>query len=246
MISCDYPIKVGSIFKWHETNTYWICFMQDRTELAYFRGECRECNYKINWVDKDRIKRETLLSVIGPSVAQIRTSSSMAAKIAEDFPNANLKILAQDNELNRGYLQRYGKFLIKGVTYIIHEIDNLSMPGVIQLTAVEHYSNLIEENVETNVYNNWNVQPIIEEYPTDYAIEGPQAIKPTFEYEFETMIGNGVWSVLETKAPVKFISSKTEKKIILVWGSMKSGSFTLVYTANGKEYKRHIIVESLM
>lgn len=58
---------VGDIFKWENTGTYWICFTQDRTELAYFRGQCRRCDYKVQWVNGDREVLETYLSVIGPT-----------------------------------------------------------------------------------------------------------------------------------------------------------------------------------
>jgi len=39
--------KVGTVFNWEETDTHWICYSQDRTELAYFKGSCRRCDYVI-------------------------------------------------------------------------------------------------------------------------------------------------------------------------------------------------------
>ena len=83
----DNGFKVGDIFKWENTDTFWIIFLQERTELAYFRGECRRCDYKVEWVDADKNVQEALMSVIGPTVPTLRTSSSMQAKVAGDFPN---------------------------------------------------------------------------------------------------------------------------------------------------------------
>lgn len=193
----DSGFKVGDIFKWENTDTFWIIFLQERTELAYFRGECRRCDYKVEWVDADKNVQEALMSVIGPTVPTLRTSSSMQAKVSEDFPNQNLKILVTDNELNRGFFHRYQRFLLQGTAYHIEAVDRLSMPGVIQLNATEHYANLIEDDVEENLRNAWNVMPIMEEHPTDYAIDGPAVIKPKYEAYYEAIIAGGEWIIVE-------------------------------------------------
>lgn len=256
MISTEFKngVKVGTYFHWENTNTHWICFMQDKTELAYFRGECRECNFKVQWVDKDKRLLETLISVIGPSATQIRTSSSMQAKLAEDFPNANLKILVQDNPANRGFFVRYQTMIIQGTAFIIEQVDALSMPGVLQLQATEHYANLIEDDVESNISNAWNVQPIIPEYPTDYAIEGPLTVKPQLDTVFTTPMSGGTWIVIENqdlpmnakRNPATLITDVTQSSITVVWDSMKSGMFTLGYKMpSGQIYQKAVLVESL-
>lgn len=257
MISIPYEsgYKVGDIFKWHNTDTFWISFLQDKTELAYFRGHCRRCDYKVQWVNKDREVLDTLISVIGPSVPTLRTSSSMQAKVAEDFPNANLKVLTTDNEQNRQYFNRYQRFILKGTTYIIEEVDNLSMPGVIQMTATEHYSNKLEDDVENNLLNAWNVQPIIPSHVSDYAIDGPNTIKPKFENKYEALTIGGRWIIVENKdvpdksnLPAKFVELDLgQKTVTLYWDSLKSGQFTLGYLMpNGILYQKAILVESLM
>lgn len=247
--------KVGEIFSWENTDTKWICFMEDKTELAYFRGECRRCDHKIKWIDKDRQECETLVSVIGPSAPSLRTSSSMQAKVAQDFPNANLVMLVQDNERNAGFFHRYQVFLIKGIAYHIEHIDNLSMPGIIQVMAIEHYVNKIEHDIENSVTNVWNVQPILEDEPTGYMIEGPLTTKPMFKTEYSVPLTGGQWMILENVSapkdkllPAKFVESDhTLKTITVYWDAITSGSFTLAYkTAQGQIYQRHILVESLM
>lgn len=257
MVSVSYEsnFKVGSIFKWENTDTLWIVFLQDKTELAYFRGECRRCDYKVNWVDGDRQLQESLLSVIGPSVPTLRTSSSMQAKVAEDFPNANLKIIVQDNDINRGFFRRYQTFLIQGIAYKIEELDYLSMPGVIQFTATEHYVNKMEDDVEENIRNAWNVQPVVPTHLTDYMIDGPSTVKPYYEAEFEALTTGGQWVIVENMhrtdgkgIPTKFIEyDNTQKKIHVMWDSPKSGGYTIGYTAaNGQIYQRYVVVESMM
>jgi hypothetical protein len=43
----------GDVFEWIGTGTYWIIYLQELTELAYFRGDIRKCQYQINWEDED-------------------------------------------------------------------------------------------------------------------------------------------------------------------------------------------------
>jgi len=48
-VGYEYDYKPGDIFKWLNTDTYWIVYLQDLTELAYFRGDIRKCRYTISW-----------------------------------------------------------------------------------------------------------------------------------------------------------------------------------------------------
>lgn len=255
-IPFDAGFKVGSIFHWKNTDTHWICFLQDKTELAYFRGECRRCDHEVNWVDVDQELQTTLLSVIGPTAPTLRTSSSMQAKVAEDFPNANLKMLVPDSERNRGFFHRYQTFLIQGFAFQIEQIDFLSMPGVIQLNATEHYANLIEDDVEQNIRNAWNIKPIETRHSSEYFIQGPSFVKPYYEARFEAITIGGEWVIVEhmnlgpkdKRLPVKFIESDTfQKTITVMWDDPRRGNYTIGYKMpNGQLYQRYIEVESLM
>jgi len=119
MISTEYKngYQPGTIFAWRNTGTFWICYAQDITELAYFRGECRKCDYKVHWVDKDKQVRETLISVIGPTPPAITSNSSMTAAFTEDMPNNQLKVLTSDTEQNMAYFEKYQNFYLKRVRY---------------------------------------------------------------------------------------------------------------------------------
>ena len=248
-VEFDSGFKVGTVFKWLETNTYWIIFIDHKTELAYFRGDCRRCDYTASWVDGDRRVQTTPMSVIGPSTPSLATSSSMQATLAEDFPNADLKIMVPDNEKNNVFFKRYQTFLLKGITYQVEQVDDLSMPGVIQLNCKEYYGNRIEDDVEENLRNAWNVQPIIEESPSEYMIEGPDTVKPKFVAEFKSLVSGGEWVLVDgknTKAVFEDLDT-FQDTIHVKWDSMMSGQYTLGYkTKNGELYQKNILVESLM
>lgn len=245
--------KPGDIFRWENTQTFWICYMQSHSELAYFRGNCRRCDYKVQWVDGERQVQETLISVIGPSNPDY--ISSIGGHDSVDLPNANLVVLTTDNERNRAYFQQYQKFLLKGFTYKVDQIDNISMPGVIQMNCSRYYTNLVEDDVENDVMNTWNVQPIMKEYPTEYGIEGPIAIKPQYRAEFKAIVAGGEWVIVENlelprsrQLPAKFEELDVFQQTIHVyWDAMSTGAFTIGYRLpDGTMYQRYVVVESLM
>ena len=68
MISIDFAsgFKPGDVFEWKNTGTYWLIYLQDLTELAYFRGDARKCTYEINWLDNG-VKKSAYAAVRGPA-----------------------------------------------------------------------------------------------------------------------------------------------------------------------------------
>lgn len=248
----DSGVKVGNILHWQNTNSYWIIFLQDKDELSYFRGQCRRCDYVVQWVDKNRILHKAPVSVIGPTNPQLGQMNIANSQI--DIPTGNIALLTQDNPIYREYFTRYQKILLKGKTYKIEMIDNISMPGVIQINASEYYTERIQDG--DGIRNSYNVQPLVEHHNSEYGINGPRMIKPYFEAEYQTFVPNGYWVIQEVeelpplqknKFPAQIIDQdNTQKKIHLKWSSPKTGNFTLEYHTENKTYQFNIIVQSLM
>ena len=44
-IGFEHEFHTGDIFEWIDTNTYWLIYLQETTEAAYFRGDIRKCRY---------------------------------------------------------------------------------------------------------------------------------------------------------------------------------------------------------
>jgi len=44
-VGFEYNFKCGDVFEWLGTKTHWLVYLQDLTELAYFRGDIRKCSY---------------------------------------------------------------------------------------------------------------------------------------------------------------------------------------------------------
>ena len=73
--------KVGDVFTWHgrqgnaTVDSQWIIYLQDLTELAYFRANIRRCSYKINWIDKNGEKCSSYIAIRGPKENKITAVS---------------------------------------------------------------------------------------------------------------------------------------------------------------------------
>lgn len=239
----EYNFAPGDVFKWINTNTYWLIYLQDLTELAYFRGDIRKCSHQISWQDEDG-EHSTYAALRGPVETKINYIQKHG--ISVDTPNYSLNILMPKSEAAVKYFQRYQKFYLKGdkdynICWRVEAVDWLSMPGIIEINAVEYYANEIEDDIKNGIVGGLIAEPVD---PNPEAIndiiKGESFIKPKKEYEY-TYIGNtiGEWSI-EHNVPVKITSSG--KTVKIKWIASVSGQFDLFY---GGLYKKTIVVESL-
>ena len=241
-VGYEHHFECGDIFEWKGTETYWLIYLQDLTELAYFRGDIRKCSHQINWEDENG-KHSTYAAIRGPVETKINYIQKHG--ISVDTPNYSLNILLPKTEDTLSYFQRYNKFYLADdelkVCWRIEAIDWLSMPGILEINAVEYYANEFEDNLENGTVGTLKTEPI---NPNNSFIEdtitGETFIKPKKEYEYE-YIGNlvGKWPVKENY-PIKLIQDG--KKVKLRWLNTYSGQFDLIYADC---FKKTIVVQSL-
>lgn len=238
----DYNYEPGTIFEWLGTNTYWLIYLQELTELAYFRGDIRKCSHEITWEDEDG-QHSTFAAIRGPVETQIDYIQKHG--ISVDNPNLSLNILMPLNEFTLKYFQRYQKFYLKNdvkkVCWRVTAIDWLSMPGILEVNAVEYYANETEDDIENGIIGGLIVEPANPNNKfIDEVIKGESFIKPKLKYQY-TYKGNleGSWSV-DKDIPV--LLEQDGKTVTITWLKTFSGQFDLYY-ANA--YKKTIVVESL-
>ena len=241
-VGYEHHFECGDIFEWKGTETYWLIYLQDLTELAYFRGDIRKCSHQINWEDENG-KHSTYAAIRGPVETKINYIQKHG--ISVDNPNYSLNILLPKTADTLSYFQRYNKFYLTDdelkVCWRIEAIDWLSMPGILEINAVEYYANEFEDNLEDGTVGTLKTEPI---NPNNNFIEdtiiGETFIKPQREYEYE-YIGNlvGKWSIKENY-PIKLVQDG--KKVKLRWLNTYSGQFDLIYADC---FKKTIVVQSL-
>lgn len=244
-VGFEYNFKQGDIFEWLNTGSYWLVRLQDLDELAYFRGEIRRCDYQIAWEDEYGKQHKTYAAIRGP--VETKIDYIQKHQISIDTPNYTLNIYLPKNKATLEYFRRYARFYLQevdegeeNICWRVEAVDTISTPGIIEITAMEYYSNTVEDDLENNVAGALVVKPIeVEEQHKDDEIQGNVFIKPKTIVEY-VYTGNvsANW-IYDTKLP---LATKIEgNKIKLKWLSNFSGQFDLYYG----DCKKTIVVESL-
>ena len=242
-IGFEHEFKCGDVFEWIGTKSHWLIYLQDLTELAYFRGDIRKCSYEIAWQDEDGVKRSTYAAIRGPVETKINFIQKHG--ISVDTPNYSLNILLPKNSHTLKQFQRYSKFYLNNIAdddnkicWRVEAIDSISMPGILEINAVEYYANETEDDIENGIVGGLIVEKTEPEVTSN--IKGETFIKPKKEYEYTYEgVFAGSWNI-DSKIPVSW-TVVSDNKIKLKWNASYSGQFEI---QRGND-KKTIVVESL-
>ena len=239
--------KPGDVFTWHgrqgftTVDSHWIIYLQDLTELAYFRGDVRKCNYYVRWLNENKEELGRWFAIRGPVETNISYLQKEGNSI--DIPNHTLNILMTKDEETLKYFKRYAKFYISNsdtetnkICWRVSAVDTISMPGVIEITAIEYYANESED--DDGLVGNLIVTPA-DPNESQNLIKGETYIKPKKVYEFIYEGEEEAKWIVDTKVPLN--ATPSGRKISVSWPKTYSGEFTLHYGSTS----RKVIVESL-
>ena len=258
-IGFEHEFRAGDIFEWCNTGTYWLIYLQDLTELAYFRGDIRKCSYEIEWDDEDGERQRTYVALRGPVETKIDYIQKHG--ISVDNPNYSLNLLMPKTTANLKQFKRYKKFYLQdlvdgedNICWRVEAIDTFSTPGIIEITAVEYYANEFEDDTNAGKVGALIKKPIDPNFGTEseFVIIGDTFIKPKKEYTYciESSL-YGQWYLSNDKLPIikeEFEDELGRNSIRLKWNSSYSGQFDLWFgdeTGPLFDYKKTIVVESL-
>ena len=154
------------------------------------------------------------------------------------------------NKYTMEYFRRYAKFYLQeiddgepNICWRVEATDTISTPGVLEITAVEYYSNEMEDDLENNIAGALKVKHVEEEVSdTVNTIVGDTFIKPKTDHEY-TFNGSirQKWSY-DSKLPIEvMIDEEDIRHIKLRWIANYSGQFDLKYG----DFSKTIVVESL-
>ena len=257
-VGFEHGFQVGDVFEWCNTKSYWLIYLQDMTELAYFKGNIRRCRYEIEWQNEDGETRRTYAAIRGPVETKIDYIQKHG--ISVDNPNFSLHLLMPKNPATLKQFKRYSKFYLQGTVegeektcWRVEATDSFSLPGILELNAIEYYANETIDDIENGIVDAFVVKPIDPnpEVNDIYEVFGETFIKPKKEYQYyinNTQQGN--WYI-DTNVPVNYTVSINEKgynTISIKWIQSYSGQFDIWFGNKEKEkakYKKTIVVESL-
>lgn len=240
-VGFEYNFKCGDVFEWLGTKTHWLIYLQDLTELAYFRGDIRKCSYEISWEDEEGTHK-TYAAIRGPVETKINFIQKHG--ISVDTPNHSLNILMPKTDSAIKYFKRYSKFYLQGddTCWRVEATDWISSPGILEVVAIEYYANETEDDIDNGVVGGLIAAPIDPNGEENAMIVGETFIKVKREYEF-SFDGSlaAEWSV-DSKYPVILTTDpKDPRNITVKWDNPYSGQFDLHYG----DYVKTIVVESL-
>lgn len=250
-VEFGHGFSTGKVFRWinpskENGDTYWLIYLQDLTELAYFKANVRKCNYSISWIDDQGKTIVSYAAMKGPKEEGIvsRTKSNFNM----DVMNYTLSLLVPKNSDTLKFFQRYAKFYLQNldehdspICWQVEAIDSLSTPGILEVYAKEHYINNDEDDVDNGLVGGLIVPKYSKEQldKENEVIVGDNFIKPGFNYVYECIIDEQAEWQYDHTLPIDI--NIDHKKITLLWTASYSGSFILQYGA----HKKTIVVESL-
>ena len=258
-VGFEHDFQTGDVFEWCNTKSYWLIYLQDLTELAYFRGDIRRCRYEIEWRDENDKQCRTYAAVRGPVETKIDYIQKHG--ISVDNPNFSLHLLMPKNKETLKKFKRYSKFYLQGTVegedktcWRVEAIDSFSTPGILEINAIEYYANETVDDIDNGIVDAFIVKPMDPnpEIDTEFQIYGETFIKPKKEYIYYVDGSlSGQWYLNDNSLPIKFETFEDEKghnAVRIKWTAPMSGQFDIWFgDASGPlfDYKKTIVVESL-
>ena len=125
-------------------------------------------------------------------------------------------------------------------------MDWISTPGILQVNAVEYYSNEFQDDIENGIAGGLIMK---EENPNENTVEnlinGDTFIKPKGKYIYTyTGLATGEWTINTKDYPLKY-RVIDEKTVEIQWTASHSGQFDIMYGINDTQLIKTIVVESL-
>lgn len=215
-------LKTGDVIYWTENQTYWLIYLQDLGEEAYFRAYMRKCKAElITETSKGTVSVRA--AIVGPELKKI-AGEEKVNDIYVEYPNLTIQVMVPKNDQNKEIFKRYSKFKYDDITWKIQSVNSVDLDNIIIFQAMEDYE-IIDEP-----------QPDV---PTTSEIKGNFIIKPLQIVDYTVDGGTeDLWSVDNNKIDV---ISHSATSIRLKWNDIKSGEFILSYGTQSQK----IVVESL-
>lgn len=216
-------IKPGDVFKWKQTDSYWLVYLRFWEELAYFRAAVRRCDSEVE-INGQKYR----VYVKGPETKDI------AWHLREDInwnePNYTIMMYITEDENTVSFFKRFQELKVDGRNYQIVGVNSYKAEGIIQVFLKEYYENTIKEQ--------GYIEPTPAPTPTQGCrIEGDTLVYPydTKTYVIKEAQESGFWSIdNEKKAKIIAINNE-ENSVVVEMITGKSGIINLSYKSNNTE-----------
>lgn len=137
-IEFDAGLEPGDIFQCLDDGTHWMVYLPTLTEIAYLRTEIIRCRYTLD------VDGQTYwIYFQGPT--EMDATWFQKKGVHYDEPNWSGTIYIKKDERTTNYFHRFTKFTIEGHKWEVHVVDEISVPGIIELEIREFYDDPLED-----------------------------------------------------------------------------------------------------
>ena len=222
IISIDFEAgaKVGDVFYWERTNTYWMITLQYYEEEAYFRGSIQRCDYQL-----DINGHKYWIYLRGP----VETTIQWRQKHQLNFNDLNYSLIMYivKNEETVNFLKRHQVVTFDNHRWKVVATDIYSNSGYMQVYLDEYFDNDLEPTQNTiDLEESKNVIDKADPY-----IEGPTEVN-VYDRKVSFLIKNaeaGEFVVNSNKVKIDKMDSSLCRLNILA----EKGNFDIFYQVKG-------------
>lgn len=209
----DTNVAGGQIFRWVETNTYWIIYTENLEETPYFRAGLYKANEEVE-INKHKY-RVYLRGVVETTIPW----NNAHDKSWNDL-NWTHKMIIQKTDETLDFFHRFQMLKVRGQTFEVQTVDIDSGDNCITVHLKEYFNNTIKETI-------YDVEHEEQRINDSTDIIGENVVYPYSIYTYElTGPATGAWEIDEvTKAKI-IDSSDTSVTIEITTG--KQGDFNLM------------------
>lgn len=137
-IEFDAGLECGDVFEVLDDGTHWMVYLPTLTETAYLRTEVIRCRYTLD------VDGQTYwIYLQGPTEMDVTWFQKKG--IHYDEPNWSGTIYIKKDKRTTGFFHRFTKIKVDGHAWEVHVVDEISVPGIIELEIREFYDDPIAE-----------------------------------------------------------------------------------------------------
>lgn len=228
-------MKCGDVFKWKETDTYWMVYLEKLEEDAYFRAEIYKCEEEATLNN-----RKYHIYIRGPVETTIQWNQKK--EMAWNDINYSLIIYITKDEYTLDYFHRFKEIKIGNKNWEVKTVDPYSADGIVEVCLGEFFTNKLNDEYKEQQQKKKEEAQLPPE--GNVYIKGSKIVGPYETHEY-TIYGvtDGKWSVDNPKKAVIKKSSYSSAFVDFVTG--KSGKVNLIYTAGDTKVTLPIEIKSI-
>lgn len=229
-------IKCGDVFKWKETNTYWLVYLEKLEEDAYFRAEIYKCEEEIILNGK-----KYHIYVRGPVETTIQWNKRQ--EMAWNDLNYSLIMYITKDEYTLNYFHRFKQIKIGNKNWEVKTVDPYSADGVIEICLGEYFTNELDDKYKE--FQKEKEKDAKKPPEGQIYIKGDKIVYPYETHEYIIFgLSDGKWVIDNPKKAI-FVSY-SNSSVVINFKTGKSGKVNLKYvTKDGSQFNLPIEIRSI-